>query len=103
MTGIEIIKAPTTTAGEIADIISKPCPPEVPTDCDDVGCRACWLAWLTGEGVPEKTGPSDKQTAPCGGCPLLGKKREVINLGKLLSEVSDYVNGTAPSHTSQLQ
>lgn len=27
MTGIEFLKAPDTTAGELADIISAPCPP----------------------------------------------------------------------------
>ena len=47
MTGLEIIKAPGTTAGEIADIISKPCPPIIPAECDKLSCRECWLAWLT--------------------------------------------------------
>ena len=27
MTGLELLKAPEATAGEIADIISAPCPP----------------------------------------------------------------------------
>lgn len=54
MTGLEFIKAPGTTAGEIADIISQPCPPIVPAECDRLSCRECWLAWLTtGEPVSE--------------------------------------------------
>ena len=87
------------TAGEIADIISAPCPPTIPAHCDGVSCRECWLTWLTGE-PPEEKGPSDEQTAPCGGCPLQGKKRELIQLGRLLKEVGEYVN-SSPSRTSQ--
>ena len=45
MTGLELLKAPATTAEEIADIISAPCPPVVPTECDRLYCRECWLAW----------------------------------------------------------
>lgn len=30
MTGLELLKAPEATAGEIADIISAPCPPIIP-------------------------------------------------------------------------
>lgn len=86
-------------AGEIADIISAPCPPTIPAHCDGVSCRECWLTWLTGE-PPEEKGPSDEQTAPCGGCPLQGKKRELIQLGRLLKEVGEYVN-SSPSRTSQ--
>ena len=77
MTGLELLKAPEATAGEIADIISAPCPPTIPAHCDGVSCRECWLTWLTGELIKEK-GPSDEQTAPCGGCPLQGKKRELM-------------------------
>ena len=66
MTGLELLKAPEATAGEIADIISAPCPPTIPAHCDGVSCRKCWLTWLTGEPIKEK-GPSDEQTAPCGG------------------------------------
>jgi len=49
--GIEILKRPDATAGELADLISGACPPfpngfsEV--HCDEQSCRACWLAWLT--------------------------------------------------------
>lgn len=64
MSGLEIIKTPSSTAGEIADIISKPCPPITPAECDRVSCRECWLAWLTTGEPPKKRGPSDKQTAP---------------------------------------
>lgn len=64
MTGLEIIKATTATAGEIADIISQPCPPVIPQTCDRLSCRSCWLAWLV-TGDPSKwKGPSDKQTTP---------------------------------------
>lgn len=64
MTGLELLKAPGTTAGEIADIISEHCPPVVPTNCDLLSCRECWLAWLTTGEPPKAKGPSDKQTAP---------------------------------------
>ena len=64
MTGLELIKAPTTTAGEIADIISEHCPPVVPANCDRLSCRECWLAWLTTGKPPKEKGPSDEQTAP---------------------------------------
>lgn len=64
MSGLEIIKAPSSTAGEIADIISKPCPPITPAECDRVSCRECWLAWLTTGGPPKRKGPSSEQTAP---------------------------------------
>ena len=64
MTGLELMKAPGTTAEEIADIISAPCPPVVPTECDQLSCRECWLAWLTTGTAAKEKGPSDKQTAP---------------------------------------
>lgn len=64
MTGIEVLKAPTTTAGEISDIISKPCPPIMPAECDRVACRECWFAWLTTGEPPKKKEPSDEQTTP---------------------------------------
>ncbi len=64
MTGLEIIKAPDTTAGEIADIISRPCPPVIPGECDRLSCRECWLAWLTTGEAPKKKGPPDERTAP---------------------------------------
>lgn len=64
MTGLEIIKAPTATAEEIAGIISEHCPPVVPEDCDRLACRECWLSWLTTGEPPKEKGPSDKQTAP---------------------------------------
>lgn len=103
MTGLEFLKAPETTAGEIVDIISKPCPPEVPTTCDDISCRDCWLAWLTGSGLPEKTEPPTDQAAPCEGCPLQGKKREVIQLDGLLKEIDTYLSEDSHDHTSQSQ
>ena len=57
MTGLELLKAPEATAGEIADIISAPCPPIIPAHCDGVSCRACWLSWLAGGAVKEKEAP----------------------------------------------
>ena len=63
MTGLELLKAPEATAGEIADIISAPCPPIIPAHCDGVSCRECWLTWLTGEPIKEKE-PPEKRTAP---------------------------------------
>ena len=64
MTGLELLKASGTTAGEIADIISEHCPPVVPTVCDRFSCRECWLSWLTTGEPPKAPGPSDEQTAP---------------------------------------
>ena len=64
MTGLEIIRAPGTTAEQIADIIAEHCPPVTPEHCDKLSCRECWLAWLTTGEHPKEKGPSDKQTAP---------------------------------------
>lgn len=66
MTGLEIFKAPGTTAEEIADIVSNPCPPIVPETCDHISCRDCWLAWL-------KTG--EAAATPMPGC-IIPKKEE---------------------------
>ena len=52
MTGLEIIKASTATAGEIADIISQPCPPVIPETCDRLSCRECWLTCWSRAGQP---------------------------------------------------
>ena len=44
-TGLEILKNPGTTAGEIADILGKGHPPFEPgtkVDCSHVTCRECW-------------------------------------------------------------
>lgn len=49
-TGLEILKALDTTAGEIADILCSGHPPFADgdrVDCSHVSCRECWLAWLT--------------------------------------------------------
>ncbi len=64
MTGMEIIRAPGTTAEQIADIIAEHCPPVTPEHCDKLSCRECWLAWLATGEPPKEKGPSDKQTAP---------------------------------------
>lgn len=81
MTGLEFIKAPGTTAGEIADIISQPCPPIVPAECDRLSCRECWLAWLT-TGEPPKETPKGEPT---------GEPVELTRLRQLLREVDAYV------------
>lgn len=64
MTGLELLKAPGTTAEEVADIVSEHCPPVVPTECDRLACRECWLSWLATGEPPKEAGPSGKQTAP---------------------------------------
>ena len=64
MTGLELLKAPGTTAEQITDIIAEHCPPVVPTECDRLSCRRCWLSWLTTGEPPKAEGPSDKQTTP---------------------------------------
>ena len=53
-TGLEILKAPGTTAGEIAAILSKGHPPfgEGEVQCALVDCKDCWLAWLPPGKVP---------------------------------------------------
>ena len=53
-TGLEILKAPGTTAGEIAAILGNGHPPfeEGEVQCDLVTCEECWLAWLTTGKVP---------------------------------------------------
>jgi len=101
MTGLELLKSSETTAGEIADIVSRPCPPIAPTECDRISCRFCWLRWLTEEQTGKETGPSDKQTAPCEGCPLAGKAKELLHLGKMFEEIDRAVNADFPGHTSQ--
>lgn len=55
-TGLEFLKNPGTTAGEIAEVLGKGHPPFDPgigVDCDHVTCTECWLAWLT-TGEPPK-------------------------------------------------
>ena len=64
MTGLELLRTTDTTVEEIADIISEHCPPVTPGSCDQLSCRACWLAWLTAGEPPKEKGPSDKRTAP---------------------------------------
>lgn len=63
MTGLEIIRAPGTTAGEIADIIAEHCPPITPEHCDKLACRDCWLAWLT-TGEPGQNARTPDEPTP---------------------------------------
>lgn len=57
--GIQIIKQPAITAGELADLLAGSCPPFCCEDstvhCDVTSCRDCWLAWLE-TGRPPKEG-----------------------------------------------
>lgn len=49
--GIQIVKQPDITAGELAELLSGACPPFTsecdPVHCHTTNCRDCWLAWLT--------------------------------------------------------
>ena len=49
--GLQIIKSPYATAGELADLLSGSCPPFSSrcegVSCDRTTCRDCWLSWLT--------------------------------------------------------
>lgn len=55
--GLEIIKRPDISAGELADMLCGSCPPYprdgASVDCDATSCRDCWLAWLA-TGRPPK-------------------------------------------------
>lgn len=64
MTGLEIIRDPSTTAEQIADIIAEHCPPITPEHCDKLSCRKCWLSWLATGEPPKEEGPSDERTTP---------------------------------------
>lgn len=48
--GIQIIKSPDATAGELAELLSGACPPFTSeceaVHCDKTNCCECWLAWL---------------------------------------------------------
>ena len=81
MTGLEIIKAPGTTAEQIADIIAEHCPPVAPEKCDHISCRECWLAWLTTGSPPQKTESPEQPVAPL----------DLTRLRKLLQELDIYV------------
>ena len=56
--GIQIIKSPYATAGELADLLSGACPPFTsgcwPVPCSGTPCRECWLAWLATGRPPEQ-------------------------------------------------
>lgn len=58
--GIEIIKRPGITAGELADLLKDGHPPfrceDSAVHCDEHSCRECWLAWLTTGRPPRKEG-----------------------------------------------
>lgn len=62
MTGLEFLRAPDTTAEQIADIVAEHCPPATPEQCDKLSCRECWLAWLAK--VETDREQSEKRTTP---------------------------------------
>ena len=93
MTGLELLKAPEATAGEIADIISAPCPPTIPAHCDGVSCRECWLTWLTGK----RTAPDEEGLHPN----LVAFLRQRKHLLGVLEDVKDDVTAGSLDHTSQ--
>ena len=64
MTGLELLKSPSTTAEQIADIVTEQCPPVALPECDGLSCRGCWISWLTTGEPPKATGPSGERTAP---------------------------------------
>lgn len=49
--GLQIIKSPYATAGELADLLSGSCPPFTAeccsVSCSNVTCRDCWASWPT--------------------------------------------------------
>ena len=48
--GLQIVKSPYATAGDLAELLSGSCPPfrgSGEVDCRNVSCRDCWAAWLT--------------------------------------------------------
>ena len=60
--GLQIVKSPYATAGELADLLSGACPPFVAecgdVICSNITCRDCWAAWLT-TGRPKNEGKED--------------------------------------------
>lgn len=79
VTGLEIIKASTTTAAEIADIISKPCPPVIPETCEPALLPGV-LAGVAGHGrAAEEKGPVDEQTARAEGAPYRAKSASLFS------------------------
>lgn len=81
MTGLELLKAPDTTAEEITDIIAEHCPPIVPAECDRLSCRKCWLSWLTTGEPPKSNAPENESV----------DYLDLIRLRRLLREIDDYV------------
>lgn len=81
MTGLELLKAPGTTAEEIADIIAEHCPPITPEHCDKLSCRDCWMAWLVTGEPPKKVDTYKQPVAPL----------DLTRLRNLLRELDSYV------------
>ena len=61
--GLQIIKSPYATAGELADLLSGACPPfrtSGEVDCRNVHCRDCWASWLTTGKPPKFDGKEER-------------------------------------------
>ncbi len=62
--GLQIIKSPYATAGELSELLSGSCPPFAEgcgdVSCRDTSCRDCWLAWLT-TGRPKNEGKEENR------------------------------------------
>lgn len=122
MTGLEFLKDPGTTAGEIADVVTEHCPPVVPENCDRISCRECWLAWLTTGKPPLKVETPEQLVAPVDltrlrkllreldsyvderkGSPsqraTQSEDEELARLEQLLKEADDYITGKSRDHT----
>ena len=84
MTGMEIIRAPGTTAEQIADIIAEHCPPVTPEHCDKLSCRECWLAWLTtGEPRRKRGRPTNRRPRTRKGCTPTSSRCTPRHTGRL--------------------
>ena len=68
MTGLEIIRAPGTTAEQIADIIAEHCPPVTPEHCDKLSCRECWHGWPPASPRRKRGRPTNRRPRTRKGC-----------------------------------
>lgn len=62
--GLEVLRSSKTTAEQIADIVSAPCPVPIAEHCDSISCRDCWLSWLTTGRPPEEAEDRSTGLAP---------------------------------------
>lgn len=83
MTGMEFLKNPITSVRDVAEVVSKPCPPTMPLECDRVDCLVCWTAWLATGEPPKEKEPSCEQKAPSG---IYSNLNEYLRSEKLLHQ-----------------